>query len=272
MKKKAVTSLSGRVAARYGQLPKVEAVALAGSQTSSVADASSDIDLYVYCSEDLALSEREAVALEFARQVEIGNCFWEPGDEWIDLQTGIKVDVMFRPIHWIEAQLARVLDECQASVGYSTCFWNNVLVSEALFDRRGWFEALQTKARRHYPEVLRQAIIAKNFPILRDAFSSYAHQIQSAVARDDRVSIQHRVTALLASYFDIVFAINRLPHPGEKRLLRIAQTRCDHLPDGMSGQVEALLDAASMPGSDVLERIDSLVEGLENVLRAEKLL
>lgn len=51
-----VATLAGRVAERYGQLPQVEAVALAGSQTASVADASSDVDLYVYCSEDLALS------------------------------------------------------------------------------------------------------------------------------------------------------------------------------------------------------------------------
>lgn len=260
------------MAARYSQLPQVEAVALAGSQTNSVSDANSDIDLYVYCSEDLALSERKAVASTFASQVEVGNGFWEPGDEWIDLQTGIRVDVMFRGIRWIEGQLRRVLDECEASVGYSTCFWHNILASEALFDRQGWFAALQNKARSQYPEALRRSIVAKNFPILRDAFSAYTHQIRCAVARGDRVSIQHRVMAMLASYFDIVFAINRLPHPGEKRLIRIAQARCGCLPKGMSDQVEALLDAASTPGANVVERADQLVDGLESLLRAENLL
>ncbi|MBK8961949.1 MAG: hypothetical protein IPM75_02440 [Candidatus Competibacteraceae bacterium] len=114
--------LTARVATRYSLLPQVEAVALAGSQTNAVSDASSDIDLYVYLSGELPISERKAVALTFACQAEIGNCFWELGDKWLDLQTGIMVDVMFRSTHWIEGQLIRVIDEHEASVGYSTCF------------------------------------------------------------------------------------------------------------------------------------------------------
>jgi hypothetical protein len=55
---------------------------------------------------------------------------------------------MYRHARWIEEQLDRVLVRHEASVGYSTCFWYNVLHSNALFDRAGWFEALQRRARQ----------------------------------------------------------------------------------------------------------------------------
>lgn len=40
--------LPQRVADAYAEIPGVEAVALAGSRTTAVSDASSDIDLYFY--------------------------------------------------------------------------------------------------------------------------------------------------------------------------------------------------------------------------------
>jgi hypothetical protein len=270
--KSKITSLAARVAAQYGLLHQVEAVALAGSQTSAMSDSDSDIDLYVYSVKELTIDERQTVASKFSQQAEIGNCFWEPGDEWIDNQTGIKVDVMFRTIPWIEEQLSRVLERHEASVGYSTCFWHNVLSSQVLFDRNGWFAALQIKARQPYPEELRRAIVAKNFPILRDTFSSYLHQIENAIHRGDLISINHRVAALLASYFDVLFAINRMPHPGEKHLVQIAEKQCKLLLKGMNKQVKKLLKAAAMPGSDIIKHTNLLIDDLDALLHAEGLL
>ena len=42
---------------------------------------------------------------------------------------------MYRTPDWIEERLERVLVRHEASVGYSTCFWHNVLHSTPLFDR-----------------------------------------------------------------------------------------------------------------------------------------
>ena len=67
-------------------------------------------------------------------------------------------------VRWIEEQLERVLVHHQASVGYSTCFWYNVLHSQALFDRAGWFAELQRRPRQPYPEELQRAIIGQKLP------------------------------------------------------------------------------------------------------------
>jgi hypothetical protein len=104
---------------------------------------------------------------------------------------------MYRQPEWIEEELDRVLVKYQASVGYSTCFWWNVLTSVSLYDRDGWFQQLQANVDQPYPEQLRQAIIAKNYPILRHQIFSFRHQLESAVLRRDSVSIIHRTAAFL---------------------------------------------------------------------------
>lgn len=266
-----IPALARRVALRYAELSQVEAVALGGSRASDAADASSDIDLYVYYREAVSLEARRQIAAPATRE-EIGNDFWEPGDEWIDAETGVSVDVMFRHVEWIRERLDGVLNQHWASVGYSTCFWYNVLNSQILFDRQGWFLALQKSAQQPYPSELKRAVIAKNFPILRRNMSSYVHQIELAIARGDLISVNHRVTALLASYFDILFAVNEQPHPGEKRLAQFAARLCTKLPGNFPRAVDELL--ALLPGGDrqIIDKTNALLDGLEGLLRDEMLL
>jgi predicted nucleotidyltransferase len=269
----ASADIANRVAAAFANLPEVVAVALAGSGVTGAADEQSDIDLYVYAGAPLAMADRVAIATSFATRAEVGNDFWEPGDEWIDAQTGRHVDVMYRTPLWIEAQLEQVLVRHEASVGYSTCFWHNVLHSTPLFDRSGWYRDLQATAARPYPRPLRRAIIARNHPILRQTLSSYLAQIERAVRRGDSVSIQHRVTALLASYFDVLFAVNELPHPGEKRLLQLTTTQCAKIPADMETQINAVLETAARPATlAVVGQIVALLDNLDDLLANEGLI
>ncbi len=265
-------ALAQHIANAYAALSHVEAVVLAGSQTTGIADSGSDLDLYIYTHTALSLADRRMVARAFADRLELDNQFWEPGDEWIDRTTGICFDVMFRHLAWIEDQLDRVLVRRAGSVGYSTCFWHNTRTALALFDRNGWFAALQQRASQPYPPELRQAIIAKNHPILRRNLSSYRHQLERAIAHNDLVSINHRISALLASYFDILFALNRVLHPGEKRLVSFAVTACAHVPPGMAEQIHALIQAGAVGDSMVIEAVDTLIEALDQLLLAEGLL
>ena len=94
---------------------------------------------------------------------------------------------------------------------------------------------------------MQQAIIRKNYPVLRDIIPAYLHQIEKALLRRDLVSLNHRLAAFLASYFDILYALNRLPHPGEKRLLAITPTLCPLLPPNFVAQIETILRLAALP-------------------------
>jgi hypothetical protein len=252
------------VADAFSELPEVVAVAMAGSQQAGTMDVHSDIDLYVYSATPIDLAKRAAIAARFATNREVGNEVWEPGDEWVHGLTGSVVDIMYRTPAWIEEKLDRVLVRHEAAVGYTSSLWHNVLHSVALFDRAGWYRRLQAMADTPYPEPLRRAIIAKNHPILRQTLSSYHHQIELAIRRQDRISLHHRVTALLASYFDVLFAINRLPHPGEKRLLDVATTRCAFLPRDFERRVHDLLAAASTPA--VVRHLEPLLNDLDDLV------
>ncbi len=97
----------------------------------------------------------------------------------------------------------------------------------------------------------------------------YLHQIQNAVRRHDAVSVNHRVAALLASYFDVLFALNAIPHPGEKRLLEIAAERCAKRPPAMREQVEAVLRATADADEALVHAIDRLIDDLDELLLQE---
>ena len=236
-----------QLAQSFGKHPSVLAVALSGSRGAGSGDEASDFDLYVYAFGDLPIDFRRALASPGA---EIDNRYWEPGDEWVDQSSGARIDVMYRSPAWIEDQLERVLVRHEASIGYSTCFWYNILNSEPLFDPRGWYAGLQARARAPYPEELRRSIIGKNHPLLRRNQSSYRRQIELALQRHDVVSVQLRLTALLASYFDVWFALERQPHPGEKRLLaalpadeqRLVSAVLGAAPEYLLASIDALLD------------------------------
>jgi len=247
------------LASRFAKFPHVIAVVLAGSRGGGTSDRESDFDIYVYASAEVPVEFRRAL---LGNGAEIDNRFWEPGDESYDLAAGLKLDIMYRSPKWMEDQLDRVLVRHEAAIGYTTCFWSNVLHSDPLFDRGGWFQQLQDRANVAYPDQLRRAVIAKNWPILRHTQSSYRRQIELALQRGDEVSVQHRVTALLASFFDVWFALERKPHPGEKRLLT-------HLPEQWASLVRGILNTQS---TTLLKNIDGLMDPLDTRLREEGLL
>lgn len=250
-----ITSLS--------QLPQVEAVALGGSHTVNMHDALSDYDLYVYTSAEIPIKIREKITEESCDYIELNNQFWETEDDGI-LKNGTEIDIIYRSLAWLDQQLSHIVFNHQASVGYSSCFWFNLLNSHITFDREQQLNKLKSKYSIPYPEALAKNIVAKNAPLLSSSIACYPKQIEKAIKRNDRISVNHRVAAYLASYFDVLFAINKLPHPGEKRMLTYSQARCSLLPEGMSEDINAILDLAA---NNDLNLISLLKENSEKLLQ-----
>jgi hypothetical protein len=263
--------LARQLADLFATLPNVEAVALAGSQASGAdfCDQESDIDVYVYSQGEIPFENRQRI-VELsggATRASLDLKYWGPGDEWLHAPTGIEVDIVYFETSWMEDQISRVLENHQASLGYTTCFCHTIRQSVALFDPHRWFANLQQKCQVDYPETLRRNIIALNQPVLRAIIPSYATQLAKAVKRHDLVSVNHRLAALFASYFDIIFALNRKLHPGEKRLVESALQTCPVLPSGMQADVSFILTCNER--SQLLERVTRLLDHLDLTLERE---
>lgn len=267
----AAQTLVANLAQLFAALPQVEAVALGGSRSTGAADRTSDIDVYVYTQADIPVVERQALVLRAgnASRADLGLTYWGPGDEWVDAATGIEVDVVYFDVRWMENQLQRVIYEHQAQLGYTTCFWRTVHHSHIYYDRHGWFQHMQHQSNQPYSDVLRHNIMSFNHPVLRTIIPSYLHQLEKAVQRQDQVSINHRVAALFASYFDILFALNRILHPGEKRLVTFALSECPKLPIELATDINAVLRTAGVGNQAVIRHVSALLDRLDALLAEE---
>lgn len=264
-------ALARCVAAILATDPAVVAVALGGSRATLGlgADSGSDVDLEVYTRGDIALETRHAaIAATDPIRTEAGNGWWGLADEWITAE-GIHLDATFFDAAWMEDRIAAVLDRHEPSLGYTTCFWHTIRSCRPLEDRDGWLAALRVRAAAPYPEALRRRIVEHNHPVLRAALPSYATQLQKAARRGDLVSVNHRLAGLLASYTDILFALNRQTHPGEKRLVTALIDRCARLPDHMADDLADLLRTATTDLPGLPARVDRLLDRLDTLLRAE---
>lgn len=266
-----MTGLIETLADLFGALPQVEAVALGGSRSASGLDEWSDVDLYVYTVAEIPLATRRAIVEQSggASRADLGLTYWGPGDEWYHAPTGVEIDVVYFDAHWMEEQLTRVLDRHEPSLGYTTCFWYTMRHSRLLRDRRGWMAQQQVRCAVPYPAALQRAIVAYNHPVLREIIPSYAHQIAKAVRRGDLVSLNHRIAALMASYVDILLAVNAQLHPGEKRLLTYVQEHCSRLPEGVVEDCTAILMYTAQDIPTLPRRVDRLIDALDAWLMRE---
>ena len=250
-----------RLFAELAELDAVEAIALGGSRAGGHFDEKSDYDVYLYVTRPVPEAERRGILSKYCAVMELGNHFWEVEDN-CTLHDGVDIDILYRSLDDFTRDVAAVVEGFQARNGYTTCMWHNLRTCRILYDRDGRLAAAKRRFDVPYPEPLRSSIIERNMRLLTGSLPSYDAQIAKAVRRGDLVSVNHRTAAFMESYFDVIFALNRLTHPGEKRLVSLCRAQCAVLPEDFEENIERLYgDLFARPervGGDVARMVKAL--------------
>lgn len=246
------------------ELKEVEAIALGGSRAGENYDEKSDYDVYVYVNSSIDEKDRKNILNKFCKYMEIGNHFWEYEDNCI-LNNGIEIDILYRNMKDFMQDIEDVAVKCQARNSYTTCMWHNLRTCRILYDKNGNLTKYKEKYSFDYPEQLKKNIINHQLKLIDSSLPAYPNQIKKAIERGDSVSVNHRISEFLASYFDMIFAINSLTHPGEKRLIQLCKKQCKILPENFEENLELLF-------SHMFSKKNHLqcIEDIENIVRNVK--
>lgn len=223
------------------KLPEVSAIALGGSRAGSNYDEKSDYDIYLYIDSPIDIKVRKEILSKYCKVLELGNSFWEYEDNCI-LNNDIDIDILYRNIDDFTKGLEYVVEQHNPYNGYTTCMWHNLLNCKVIYDKDNKLTETIERFNIPYPKELKENIICRNMKLLSDALPAYYLQIKKAIKRNDLVSINHRVSAFLESYFDIVLAVNELTHPGEKRLISLCKQNCKILPNNFEDNLNELFE------------------------------
>lgn len=244
---------------------QIEALALGGSRAGENFDENSDYDVYVYCTSPVPENVRRKILSRYCSVMELGNHFWEYEDN-CRLNNGVDIDILYRNLNDFSSEVADVAEKFNAHNGYTTCMWHNLINCRIIYDRGGKLAAAKKRFSIGYPQQLRKNIIEHNMALLHNAMPAYDGQILKAAKRGDIVAVNHRIAAFLESYFDILFALNSVTHPGEKRLIELCKKSCKILPDKFEENIERLLNDMYGEPCCVADDLHIIVTELEKVL------
>ena len=248
----------------YKNLSGVKAIALGGSGSNNTSDNLSDIDVYIFVDKNISIINREEIIKKYSSKYEVGGEYFGSGDEFYVNQLNQQLDVMYWNVNWFNEIIDNIWVKHYPSNGYTTAFLFTLNNFQIIYDKENWLKTLQNSIQTEYPKELKHNIIKRNMMLLKDKpFASYYEQIEKAINRNDIVSINHRISAFMASYFDIIFTVNELLHPGEKRLVKYAKNNCTILPDNFEENIRKLL---VQPNSETLDILNDMVENLKKIL------
>lgn len=247
------------------KLPEVSAIALGGSRAGTNYDEKSDYDIYLYIDSPIDINIRKEILSRYCKVLELGNSFWEYEDNCI-LNNDIDIDILYRNLDDFTKGLEYVVEQHNPYNGYTTCMWHNLLTCKIIYDRDGKLQKTKERFNIPYPVELKENIINRNIKLLNESLPAYSLQIKKAIKRNDKVSINHRISAFLESYFDIVLAVNELTHPGEKRLISLCKQNCKILPNNFEENLDTLFNNMFIDSEKTIEILDILIKEIKEII------
>lgn len=256
-----------KILKEFCKFPEVKSIAIGGSSAAKTSDNNSDIDIYIFVTSEISLEKRLNLIKKYSSKFEVGGEYFGSGDEFFVDKLGQQLDVMYWNTNWFYDSVVNAWEKHYPSNGYTTCFLYTLINFSIFYDCDNWLKTLQNKLQTPYPTELKENIIKRNIMLMKaKPFASYYEQIEKAIKREDIVSINHRIAAFLASYFDIIFAQNELLHPGEKRLIQYAKNNCKILPENFEENIAQLL---VQPNTKTLKILEDMVIKLSNIVDME---
>jgi hypothetical protein len=245
------------VAGEYG-------IAIGGSYAKGSGDSLSDVDIYLFANEVLPTGRRaERVLAELGAEarpeswgaddpfVQGGTDFWHAGQRvecW--LRSTREVDRTLRACLGGEVRREYVVWTVMGFLSYTVLA--DVHSMKIVEDPHGilarWKAAVAT-----YPEALRRSILGRFMP--EAAFWPENFHYRTAVQRADVIYTSAIVQQVIQALIQVVFALNRVYFPGEKRLAH-AMEPLPVQPSGFARRVQGLLTQTAVD-----------VEGLEKQRR-----
>lgn len=245
----------------------VAGIVIGGSRATGTFDELSDWDIYIYTTSPIEEAERKTMLEPFVSYMEYGNTFWELEDDG-RLLDGTTIELIYRDLDDFETGIHRLLDHASAGTGYTTCNAHHLQHGLIEYDATKRLEKLKDKLNAPYPQALKDAVIVKNSALLKDLMPSFYYQLEKAYKRNDSFSINHRMTELMASYFDIIYALNEEYHPGEKGLIAHS-SKLAKLPEGHKETLEAVFEFMFQNSVACLYYTRKLIARLEKLIIAE---
>jgi len=202
-------------------------IALGGSYAKGLHDALSDIDIYVFAHAILPCEQRSA-QLQSDSNAFTGITSWGEDAEFVEAGTdfwygGRKIECWLRNIGRIE----QTLQACQRGhIRRDTVVWtvmgfynytalSDIRVMQVVEDPSGILGRWKT-AVAEYPPALRSAILRRYLAEAR--FWPENFHYRSAVERQDTLYTSGIVQQVVFALIQVVFALNRVYFPGEKKI------------------------------------------------------